>query len=554
MTASRWRIIVAATAMAVGSATSAVAAPAVKYAGQTGTARATMYQPEWLDAPPALTAAQQARMEAFAARERGHGALAPAAANLRIQGPTTEATVEGIAQELTLPEGDTVEGAGVEPAAANTFTLFRNSVVELFKGVPPLSSSDVNEPSHANSGKDVFYVGNWYAARSSNGGSSFPYTKFVNPYADFADFCCDQDVVYDDRRDMIIWYRQGVQLGGGNNNIKIGVSLNGGTSWAQYTITYTNYSGLPLGWFDYPHLAVSDNYLWFTTNYFNTNGTFQRMILTKISLDQLQAQGGISWTWWSRTTGWTWTPVQGAKNVMYVGDHTNQTAFNVCDQPEANSTLSCRDVAVPAWTATGRGAAVCTTPNGWNPCARLDQRVNAGWYRDNDDSTNRPTLGFFWTVAQGAGFPYPYVNAVEMDAQTFVPLAGGAGRPLIWNGGFAFVYAGAAPNRNGALGISTWLIGGGNHPKCYVGIDDDFNGDPPGWEIAHVKSSGTTLTNRWGDYTRVREHGPDGNTWSASCHTTQLASGTTKPLRQEPSYVIFGRGRDKDGYDRFRTK
>ena len=94
-------------------------------------------------------------------------------------------------------------------------------------------------------------------------------------------------MIHDKGRDILLWYRQGVQLGGGDNNFKIGVSSNGGASWSQYTITYTNYGGLPLGWFDYPQLAVSNNYLWITCNYFNSNGTFQRMILTKIWLDQL---------------------------------------------------------------------------------------------------------------------------------------------------------------------------------------------------------------------------------------------------------------------------
>ena len=104
---------------------------------------------------------------------------------------------------------------------------------------------------------------------------------------------------------------------------------------------------------------------------------------------------------------------------MYIGDHTSQTLFNICDQPESNSTLNCRDVAVPAWAATGRGSAVCTTPNGLNPCARLDQRVNVGWLKEDEGATNRHVLGFFWTVAQGNGFTYPYVNAT-CTANTFL--------------------------------------------------------------------------------------------------------------------------------------
>lgn len=522
------------TTALVMTAGTAVAATTTQAGARGSASPSGTYQPELLMSPPALTPAQAAAREAWANRERGHGTLE---ANRRAAaGPTpgTEAQI-GIAQELGM-DGD---AAGVEPAAPNTFSIYTNKVVKPYLG--GLSSSVVSEPAHANSGKYVFYTGNWYAARSANKGGTWTY---INPYADFADFCCDQDVIYDQGRDMLIWYRQGVQLGGGNNNFKLGVSLNGGISWTQYTITYTNYSGLPLGWFDYPHLAVTRNYLYITSNYFNTNGTFQRMILSKFSLDQLQAQGGLGWTWWNRTTGWTWTPAQttqSASDVMYLGDHTNQSTFNVCDQPESNSTLTCRDVAVPAWTATGRGSAVCTVPNGFNPCFRLDQRITAGWVRGNE-------VGFFWTVAQGAGFPYPYVNSATFNRTTFAY----TGRPYIWSGGAAWIYGGAAPNVRADLGIAAYYVGGGIYPYIYVGIDDDYNGAPPGWEVAFVRASTTSTSSNWGDYLRVRQHGPDGNGWSVSGHTTQTVA--TYGTVNEGTYATFGRGRDKDGYDRFRTK
>jgi hypothetical protein len=478
---------------------------------------------------------------AFAARQRGAGALAPSDASVAGPMSGTETRRE-IAQELML---DNELDAGVMPAAANTFSLYTNKYLKPYTAVPPLSSSDVNEPAHANSGKYVFYTGNWYAARSSSQGGTWTY---INPYADFPDFCCDQDVVYDGRRDMLIWYRQGVQLAGGNNNIKISTSLNGGINWATWTISFGSFAGLPLGWFDYPHLAVTKNYLYITTNYFNPNGTFQRMILMKWPLDQLQAQAGLGGTWWSRTTGYSWTPVQGARDVMYGGDHTSTTVFNVCKQNEADSALPCVDVSVPAWTATPREGAVCTVPNGFNPCKRLDQRITGGWLRE-DKNTTRHVVGFFWTVQQGAGFPFPYVNAATFDAQTLAYL----GRPAIWSNAGAWVYGGAAPNRYGALGIGAYFIGGGTYPQLYAGIDDDYNADPPGWSLALVRGSNWAVNNRWGDYLRVREHGPEGYSWSISGHTTQAATSTA-PLRQEPQYATFGRGRDRDGYDRFRTK
>jgi len=517
----------ALTAALLGLSTLACA-EVQSYSAGVGSAAGEAYVPERLAAPPTPTPEQIARREAYLRMKPGHG---PAEA---LPGALVSGPVARHATRLTMPDAQ----GGPEPQAPNAFRIFGNTAL-----APTTGSSDVNEPSHGNSGKHVFYVGNWYAAHSVNQGASWTY---IDPYADFPDFCCDQDVVYDTGRDLMLWYRQGV-FNGSSNNFKVGVSRNGGASWVQYTINYTNYGGLPQGWFDYPHLAVSNNYLYITSNYFNTDGTFQRMILTRMSLDQLRVGGGLSWSWWSRTTGWTWTPIQGARETMYLGDHTNSSMFNVCDQPEANAVLTCRDVAVPAWTWTPRGVASCTTPNGFNPCWRLDHRINAGYLRRSDSGTGA-VLGFFWTVAQGSGFSFPYVNAVAMDPATFTPLAGAQSRPYIFNASLAFIYAGAAPNARGHLGLSTWIAGGGNYPTLYVGIDDDYNGAPPGWEIAFAAASTTLLADqRWGDYTRVRQHSPEANVWSASGHVTTSGG-------QSPRYVVFGREREEEGYVRFKLK
>ena len=62
-------------------------------------------------------------------------------------------------------------------------------------------------------GNLIFYVGNYYAARSTDGGQTW---EFLDPYYDFENihkpqihrFCCDQRVIYDERNDIFIWYRR----------------------------------------------------------------------------------------------------------------------------------------------------------------------------------------------------------------------------------------------------------------------------------------------------------------------------------------------------------
>ena len=80
--------------------------------------------------------------------------------------------------------------------AANDMVYFRNHD---FTGaeVPTTERSTIQEPTTLNLDDAVFYTGNWYAAKSTNGGATFSY---INPYTFFPSvnggFCCDQVTAY----------------------------------------------------------------------------------------------------------------------------------------------------------------------------------------------------------------------------------------------------------------------------------------------------------------------------------------------------------------------
>lgn len=418
--------------------------------------------------------------------------------------------------------------------APGTFTIFRSTSLTPSGG--SIGTSDINEPALANSGKYVFFTGNWYAARSTNGGSGWSY---VDPFADMSDFCCDQDVIYAKSRDIFIWYRQGSRNASGVNKIRIGVSTNGGSSYCFWNWTPTQFnSGWTNQWWDYPHLALSNDFLYFTSNMFNNASTpsMTRSVLARASLDTLRACGSLSWTYWTQTSGRTWTPVQGATETMYVGRTTSTSSFTVWKQPESTTTLTSYTRSVPSWTS---GAQSCSLPNGNNPCARSDNRVKAGWVA-------KGVVGFFWNVAAGSGFPMPYVNAATFTESNLNYQA----RPYIWccSSGTspAWHYAAAYPNERGDLGIAVWKMGGGNYPKFYVGIDDDYNGAPPGWEVMSVSTSTTGPgANVWGDYLRVRPHEPAGLGWIASAFRS-ISGGVS-----QPRFAIFGRDRDRRSIERW---
>jgi hypothetical protein len=68
-------------------------------------------------------------------------------------------------------------------------------------------SRDGEETSEASSGSVEFFTGNWFAAYSTDGGSSFtavdPSTIF--PLGAGAGWCCDQVVHYDAQHDLFFW-------------------------------------------------------------------------------------------------------------------------------------------------------------------------------------------------------------------------------------------------------------------------------------------------------------------------------------------------------------
>jgi hypothetical protein len=339
---------------------------------------------------------------------------------------------------------------------------------------------------------------------------------------------------------MWLWYRQGIPDAKHENVVKLGRSLNGGRTWVTWTIKPGDF-GWTNEWFDYPHMAVSNNFLYITTNMFNS--TFVRMVLMKIPLAKLRKGSAISISYWTATSGWTWTPVQGATDRMYLGDNRNPGGvFRVFENKGWSNTLSWWDITIPAWTFTQKDG-TCTVLNGKNPCARADQRITGGWVANN--GTPWSEIGFFWNVKEGGGFAYPYVEAATFREGNKKY----KGRPLIFHSEYAYHWAAISSNERGHKGAVVNLFAPSANPMVVGIIDDDFNGAPPGWE-AHVigTSAGGPSADTYGDYNRVRPFYPAGMAWAASAHTKNASQVS------EPRCFIFGRERDRRSVDYWKSK
>ena len=99
-------------------------------------------------------------------------------------------------------------------------------------------TSTVNEPTAAASGNNIFVTGNWFASRSTNGGTGF---TLVDPFTALPSaaggFCCDQIVLYEPSRDIWIWILQYIRSGT-SNVFRVAISRgNSFGSWYWWDFT-----------------------------------------------------------------------------------------------------------------------------------------------------------------------------------------------------------------------------------------------------------------------------------------------------------------------------
>jgi hypothetical protein len=453
-----------------------------------------------------------------------------------------------------------IAGLGPRPAAPNDFRFFHASTPNPV--IPSDFKATVNEPSTGMSGRVRFMTGNWYAAFSNNGGGTW---AFLSPFTTFpasdGGFCCDQTVLYEPSRDMMLWQLQYIKSGSTANDrgrLRLAVFANtnnniGGAGWFFYDILPSMVGGPASGeWFDYPHMALSNDFLYIAVNVFTTTlnprtgmESFTRSVMMRLDLDPIRAGTGLSGNYLSWTANFTFTPIQGAKDVMYWASHTTTSNMRIFRWEETSASIQIFDQAIAAWVL---GTASCPTSDGQDWCLRSDFRILAG-ARSWNHLARQSELWFFWNVSQGGGFARPHIDAARFRESDLAYVA----RPFIFNDAIPILYVAAAPNARGDIGLSlSWGNPPGFFPSHAVCLDDDVNGDPPGWEcyVTRIGTNGPN-NNAWGDYLAVRPDHPASLGWHATGFTLQ---GGKDGANVEPLNLIFGRERDQNSSFRWNLR
>src|SRR5437870_1635123 len=206
--------------------------------------------------PPALTPEQQRLRDEAMKRANRPGPPLPIGPER--PAPNVPPTTGG-----TTPRAGHVGGA----PAASDFVFFQRTAQDPYS----TGTSTIAETHAGNAGAVVFMTGNWFASYSTDGGANF---SFVNPYTEFPSldggFCCDQTVIYHPGYDLMIWqlqygYSSSTQQGSYRTAFAPASSV-ASSGWCYYDWSPASF-GLANGrYLDYPHVAVSSNFVWYSAN------------------------------------------------------------------------------------------------------------------------------------------------------------------------------------------------------------------------------------------------------------------------------------------------
>jgi len=447
--------------------------------------------------------------------------------------PLLYPTTDDLSSPLTTPTYP--KTADVSALAPTDFTF--QSIHDLTSIEAPATGT-LGSPSLASMGTTIFYTGNWFAARSTDGGKTFTYT---NPYTTFptinGGFSGNQIANYAPAQDMMLWslqYAKDSSSGTLRIARAIGSASVAANSWMYWNFNPQNF-GFPTGnWMDFPNLTVGSTFLYVTSNVFRTSDDgFTGSVLFRIPLAQLAAGGNVTFDYFTVTTVGSLRCTEGATTTMYCGTQLGGNQVRIYRWADGNSTVAFDDIGVNAFTYLNKDG-VATSPDATNWAGRADSRISGAYVANG-------IIGLMWAAKQGGGFAYPYSIVARFNEGTraFIDQAS------IWSSQTAFLYPTASVGAAGNLAGIIYFGGGFYYPTGAAWINDDVeSGFAPLHIYSAAESDAGPSSPQWGDYFTARRNPIAGNTWVGGVFY-QLGGGANSNTRQR--YLWFGRIRDFSG-------
>ena len=398
-------------------------------------------------------------------------------------------------------------------------------------------ATSVGEPSVAVNDDVVVYTGNWYAARSVDGGQTF---EFIDPFRSFPDppnlgFCCDQVVNYIPSIDTFVWLLQyGPQSGPDADNLQrlaFATTADVKTGhWRLFDIT-TQSLGVAGQFLDFPDLAVGANSLYVTTNIFTAQGQSAgaaviRIPILSISPGPISAQRFISQDLNS------FRVAQNCGTTGFFAAHEDTSTLSLFSWPEGDAQPTSTSIGVARWIG-GQGYQ-SRTPDGQRWLDRIDPRITGAVLA----GTDADELWFAWSVDRNSNHrPQPFVQIAKIAASNLTLLD----NLNIFDPDSAIAYGSLSSNANGEVGISYMIGGGQRFPSQTIAILTGTRKD-----VLAAAGDRGPLDSQWGDYLTVRPVFP-ARTLFAATGLTMNGPGDGSNRDATPRFVVFGRASDTGG-------
>jgi hypothetical protein len=390
-------------------------------------------------------------------------------------------------------------------------------------------ASSVGEPSVASTGQVVMYTGNWYAARSADGGQTFQY---IDPFTSFPDppnltFCCDQVVNYIPSIDTFVWLLQyGPNTGPQADNIqRLAFAKSADVvagRWSLFDIT-TASLGVGGQFMDFPDLAVGTNSLYLSTNLFTPDGQSAGAAVVRIPTSGIGSGSVIAQSFVSTNLN-SFRVAQNCGTTAFFAAHADTSTLRVFSWNETDAAPTSTDVGVARWIG-GQGYQ-SRTPDGQRWLDRIDPRLTGAALAGSE-------LWFAWSVDGGSNQrPNAFVQIARIDAGNLTLLE----NVNVFDLNAATAYGALSSNSDHEVGISYVIGGAQQYPSQMVGILTQTRKD-----LLVSAGERGTLDGQWGDFLAVRPVFPLGGKLFAATGYTMKGPGDGSNRDATPRYVVFGR-------------
>lgn len=459
------------------------------------------------------------------------------------------ATMADVAPVASGPATE-VTDAAVQPPAATTFTVFKQKLINAV--CPECAQSTVNEPSAANSGKNIMETSNWNLAYALNGGAATPLWHYQDPYVLSPGYCCDTQVIYDHDRDIFIlmlldYAGEGASTNGLTISIARGAFPSTGPSWCTYKFTGASFGEGGTDTLDFPKIAESNSNLFLTWNDYPPSAGFRASGLARMPLDSLASCSGFSYNYLTRNTEFTFALAQQASSHdqfywvsnWFLDGTTSGQNLRIFTWADGSGTYFANTRAVNAYTF---GTAACP----W--CGRLDPRYESvvifpAEYRAQANSAFAgDDVLEVATTAGPSGFSggqnYVVYNYFKLHSLTYI------GNDQTYNPSFSFGYPGCAVSTKGYVGCAETQ---GTAPGGMIILQDNVNPTQPWGVDFAVGGISVPAGNAWGDYNVT-------NPWNPGGDMFQTVLWNVNGSTVQPYYIVWGRGSEANEYARWKTK